>query len=341
MAKIVMNVRTLGIQATGVQRYTREVVSRLAHEVDQISPRRPLHGVSGHVWEQAVLPLKLSDRLLWSPAGTGPWLVSRQVVTIHDLAALDHPEWFGSRFARWYRFLQPRLLATAERIITVSEFSRQRAAAYVPAAEERIVVIPLGIGAAFRPVEKDQVADVRRRLRLPDSYVLVVGSLQPRKNLRRLLAAWRRIEDRIPSDVVLAISGMRFDHLFGDPDLSPTPTRVRLLGYVDDVDLPALYTGALVFVYPSLYEGFGLPPLEAMACGTAVVSANAGSLPEVVGDAAVLVEPREIDSIAEGLVRALEEEPLRTRLHAAGLARAKEFTWERTAEATRRVLRLL
>ena len=337
MADIVVNVRTLQLQATGVQRYTAELVSRLAPALDPIAPRVRASGVLGHVWEQTALPLEVGKRLLWSPAGTGPWSLERQVVTIHDAAPLDHPEWFGRRFAHWYRFLQPRLLARARRIITVSNFSRARLAEHVPAALERIFVIPLGKSSDFQPAAEDDVAALRARLRLETPYLLVVGSLQPRKNLARLLSAWRRVRDEV-GDVILALSGVRRDVVFGDAGFDTVPGGVRLLGWVDDADLPALYTGAHAFVYPSLYEGFGLPPLEAMACGTAVVTSNSGSLPEVVGDAAMLVDPWDIDSIADGVRRISTDEALRERLRDAGFSRAKEFSWERAATATSAVL---
>jgi glycosyltransferase involved in cell wall biosynthesis len=338
MSTIVVNVRTLRVHATGVQRYTQELVSRIGWDVEQVAPSRPAHGVLGHLWEQTVLPLEVGNRLLWSPGGTGPWSVSRQVVTVHDAAPLDHPEWFDRKFASWYRFLLPRLLRSVRRVITVSDFSRRRLLEYVPGLGDRISVIPLGRSAAFHPVGDEEVEETRRRLGLPRSYVLVVGSLQPRKNLPRLISAWRRVRDRMPEDLVLAVSGVRFGEVFGHPGFETLPDRVELLGWVDDDDLPALYTGARAFVYPSLYEGFGLPPLEAMACGTPVVVADAGSLPEVVADAALLVEPHDIDSIADGLVRALEDDALRDRLRTAGLARAEEFPWERAASATRAVL---
>jgi glycosyltransferase involved in cell wall biosynthesis len=339
-ARIVANVRTLRAYATGVQRYTIEVVERLADEVDSIAPSHAAHGILGHVWEQTALPAQLGDRLLWSPGGTGPWRVSHQVVTIHDAAPLDHAGWFDRKFARWYGFLLPRLLANVRSVITVSEFSRRRLAAHVPAAEDRIAVIPLGIGAAFRPASDEEVAAVRQRLRLPPaySYVLSVGSLQPRKNVARLLEAWSHVRDRVP-DTILAVAGVRFDEIFGGAGFERLPRRVLLLGYVDEADLAALYTGARAFAYPSLYEGFGLPPLEAMACGTPVLAADAGSLPEVSGDAAVLVEPRDVDAIGDGLVRVLEDEALRARLRERGFDRAKEYSWDRTAAETGRVLR--
>jgi glycosyltransferase involved in cell wall biosynthesis len=336
-APIIVNVRNLRVHGTGVQRYTEELVSRLRDDVEEVAPGRAVYGLAGHLWEQTALSVRLGGRLLWSPANTGPWWIRRQVVTIHDAGPLDAPEWYGNKFAHWYRFLLPRLLATAQRVITVSEFSRARLAAHVPAAEERIVAIPNGIGPEFRPVPDGEVARLHRRYRLPAEYVLAVSTLEPRKNLARLVEAWERVRARQP-DALLAIAGGRFDDIFGGTGFGRLPRGVLLLGYVDAADVPALYAGARAFVHPSLYEGFGFTVLESMACGTPVVAARAGALPEVVAGAGVLVDPADVDSIEDGVVRVLEDEELRGRLRAAGFARAEGFSWERTAEATRAVL---
>ena len=336
MGDIVVNMRTLAAPATGVQRYTKEVVSRLGTDLDLVAPGRG-RGSLGHAWEQTVLPLRLRGRLLFSPGGTGPVSVSRQVVTIHDAAVLDHPEWFSSRFGRWYRFVHLRLLARARRVITVSEFSRRRLVAHVPSAAARLDVIPLAAGREFRPPRGEEVRAVTRRLGLRPPYVLVVGTLQPRKNLERLLAAWREIAGR-REDTTLAIVGMRFDDVFRPSDVRDLPPRARLLGYVQDADLSALYGGAAAVVYPSLYEGFGLPALEALACGAAVVAAHAGALPEVVGEAAVLVDPLDVRALAGGMLALLEDDALRERLRVEARPQAARFSWERTAAETRAVL---
>jgi glycosyltransferase involved in cell wall biosynthesis len=327
---IVVNVRTLRTHATGVQRYTQEVVSRLRDDVEPIAPGGAVHGMQGHLWEQTVLPARLGGRLLWSPANTGPWWVDRQVVTVHDAAPLDHPEWFASKFARWYGFVLPRLLSSARRIITVSEFSRVRLVDHAAAVATRIDVIPLGIGHEFRPVDDSAVAELRRRRRLPDDYVLAVGSLQPRKNLARLLVAWERLRPRFP-DTLLVVAGARFDDIFGSAGFDRLPRRVLLLGYVDDAELPALYTGARALVHPSLYEGFGLPLLEAMACGTPVVTSAGSAMAELADGAAELVDPRDPASIAEGIERAIAR---RDELRTAGFERARAFTWDAAADAT-------
>jgi alpha-1,3-rhamnosyl/mannosyltransferase len=231
------------------------------------------------------------------------------------------------------------LLGTARRIATVSEFSRRRLLAYVPEAEPRLRVTPLAAGPEFRPASADAVADARHRLGLPSGYVLAVGTLQPRKNIARLLDAWAALGERTDG-LTLAVAGARSNPIFAPTELPALPPRTVLLGYVDDPDLPALYTGARAFVFPSLYEGFGLPVLEAMACGAPVIAANAGAPADLLADGAgVLVDPLDTRSIATGLAAVLEDDARRERLRAAGFERAATFSWERTAAETRELLR--
>jgi len=173
-------------------------------------------------------------------------------------------------------------------------------------------------------------------------YLLSVGSLEPRKNLRTLLKAWRRIAPELPGDIDLVVVGAKgASQVFSDAKLGDIPPRVCLTGYVAQEQLPALYSGAMALIYPSLYEGFGLPPLEAMACGTPVVTSGTTSLPEVVGDSAVLVDPLSPDSIAEGIQRIVLDGVLRDQLRENGLLRARGITWERAVTETRKVFSCL
>jgi glycosyltransferase involved in cell wall biosynthesis len=281
---ICVNTRILSSHLTGVQRYLLELLGRLADRVEGVSPIEPMAGIRGHAWEQLALPHRLHGRVLFSPSNTGPIAVRQQVVAIHDLATLDHPEWLSFRFAAWYRFLTPRLASRVAHVITISEFSKQRLLTHVRMPADRITVIPNGVDARFRPMDDAELAEPLRLLALPSRrYVLCVGSLEPRKNLARLLQAWSRILPELPEDVWLVLTGKRgnervFARTAGLDDLPP---RVHLTGYVADDILPALYAGARVFAFPSLYEGFGLPPLEAMASGVAVLTGNRASLPEV------------------------------------------------------------
>jgi glycosyltransferase involved in cell wall biosynthesis len=338
--KIVVNLRSQGACLTGVQRYSQELCARLNGGIETVMPRRPLHGVAGHLWEQTVLPVRAGKRLLWSPANTGPVTVERQVLTIHDVASLDHPEWFGSKFATWYGWMIPALAKRVRCLITVSEFSKQRLVANTGIKESRVHVIPNGVDERFYPRNIEDIREVRTRLRIPtNQYVLVLGSIEPRKNLSRLLQAWELDVQRLPNDVWLVIAGAEGNsHIFASNKLGRIPARVHSTGFVSDQDLPALYSGALAMVYPSIYEGFGLPVLEAMAAGTAAIAGNSTSLPEVAGDAGVLVNPCDVDAIAVAIERIVRDGVWRERLRKRGIERSRQFTWDRAAASTLRVL---
>lgn len=338
---IVCNTRNLCGPLTGVQRYTLEMRSRFSDSIDIVKPAKSMHGMKGHAWEQIVLPLRLHGRLLWSPSNTGPLSVEKQVVSIMDVSPLDHPEWSSRKFSGWYQFLLPRLINRVRGVLTISEFSRQRILHYCPTAESKVHVTLLAADHRFQPVDDLGVTQAVKQLGLPSShYVVALGSLEPRKNLRRLLQAWQNIEANLPDSVWLVLAGAQGKALvFGDQSFEKLPPRVHLTGHVPDELLPALYSGAIGSVYLSLYEGFGLPPLEAMACGTPQLTGNLASLPEVVGDAGVMVDPYDVDAIADGLLRLVEDSTLRAGLSRKGLERVRQFSWEKTAELTWQVLK--
>jgi glycosyltransferase involved in cell wall biosynthesis len=261
-------------------------------------------------------------------------------VTFHDIAVLDHPEWFGKRFAAWYRWLVPRLARRVKKIIAVSEFTKSRLIGSLGVDASKIVVIPNGVDERFSQANLVECCELRRRLPVPRSaYVLSVGSLEPRKNLARLLEAWSRCADRIPPSVWLVISGIKgASQVFrGTPSIS-LPRRVHLTGYVPEGELPALYRGALSLVYPSVYEGFGLPALEAMASGVPPIVGDNTSLPEIVSDAGLCVDPHNVDAIADAIVRMVNDVDLREELSRRSLARSRIFDWNKTARATWNVL---
>jgi len=340
-ATVALNARFQAHRVTGMQRYAAELAGRLAGRIELVRPKVPLAGAKGHLWEQLYLPMVVGKRLLWSPNNTGPLAVSRQVCTFHDLIPLDHPEWFNPRFADWYGWLLPRLARRLPRLIAVSEFTKSRIVELCKVPESKISVVPNGVDERFRPQPAGSIAAMRSALSLPEGdYYLYVGSLEPRKNLAALLRAWKKAGESLPGDVHLVIAGARGrSQIFAGTHEDPPPPRTFFTGYVADELLPSLYSGALAAVYPSLYEGFGLPPLEAMACGAPVITSNTTSISEVVGGAAVTVNPTSVDEIAEAMLAVAANSRLRSELREAGLARAARFSWERCAGDTWNLLR--
>jgi glycosyltransferase involved in cell wall biosynthesis len=338
---LVCNARILDNPITGVPRYMLELNARFGANVQLIKPGRPLAGMKGHLWEQTILPWMVGKRLLWSPGISGPLAIERQVVTIHDVVPLDHPEWLTPRFAAWYRFMTPRLVRRVRSILVDSEFTRQRLVHHCPSAEPKAQVVHLAADQRFAPADAAAIAKVRETLAIPSpDYLVALGSLEPRKNLHRLLQAWTAIEAKIPEDVWLVVAGGQGRKtVFGDSSFGKLPPRVHLTGRVADELLPALYSGAIASIYASLYEGFGFPPLEAMACGTPVLTSNVASLPEVVGDAALKVNPLDVEAIADGLIQLIENPGLRARLRVLGLEQARRFSWDKTAAETWKVLK--
>lgn len=321
---------------TGLQRYAEELISRMKHRLELIEPARKLTGAAGHAWEQVVLPARTRGTLLWSPCNTGPIAVRRQVVTIHDTFPLDHPEWFTKGFVRCYRAIVPPLIRNAQHLIAVSDYTKRRIAAAVPEAEGKTTVIHSGIGPQFNRKSIFSAGSSARLLGLPSrNYMLSVSSLEPRKNLKRILCAWERALPELPPDLWLVLAGKQGSStVFGSEDLGSIPSRVVFTGYVPDSALPGLYAGAQAFLFPSLAEGFGFPPLEAMACGVPVLTSNCTSLIEVCGSATYLVDPLDTDQVAQAIRDLATDGALRVDLRHRGLTRVRAFQWDRAAEKT-------
>jgi glycosyltransferase involved in cell wall biosynthesis len=313
-------------------------MSRIGEHLSPISPTSEASGIRGHLWEQFVLPFRLDTRLLWNPTCPGPVAVRNQVVTVHDLSSIEHPEWFDWKYALWNRALIPLVLRRARQIITVSNYTQERLHDLLDVPRQKMTTIYNGVDDRFEPRPDSEVTAMREALDLPcGPYVLSLSALQPRKNLQRLLHAWSRLSCDDTSLVLAGGAGR--PTIFHGFSLDSVPSNVHLTGYVDDEWLPALYTGARVFAYPSLYEGFGLPVLEAMACGTPVITSDRTSLPEVAGDGALLANPLDVDDISTVLHRLLHDDSLRRHLSKQGQKRGSEFQWEKTASETLSVLK--
>jgi glycosyltransferase involved in cell wall biosynthesis len=273
--------------------------------------------------------------LYHSPAYSKPlWCGTPSVLTLFDATPFLVRDEVPGRCARLaLRVAYALATRTARATITASHASADELRAVIGRRADRLSVIPLGVDPSFAPPSRAARADLRQRTGLPSSYLLYVGSNKPKKNLPALVDAWARVDTRIP--LVIAGPGhARYPAARERAAALGLESRVLFRGEVSPADLPVLLGGALAFVFPSLHEGFGLPPLEAMACGVPVACSNRAALPEVCGDAALLFDPGDAQAIADALARMLDDRNLREQLAARGHARAATFTWERTAAAT-------
>lgn len=267
-----------------------------------------------------------------------PALPCPGIVTVHDISFRLFPRAFSPRDRLVLSLAVAHSVRAAATIITISESSRRDIVRLYRVPEERVTAIPLAASARFQPVtDAARLAGVRQRYNLPADYILAVGNLQPRKNLPRLLRAYaelKRHDDAVP-DLVLAGKALwRESDVYRAAETLGLAGAIVFTGYVSDDDLVALYAGAHCFVYPSLYEGFGLPVLEAMACGTPVIASGTSSLPEVVGDAGLTINPLDVAELARAIRRLIDDDALRARLRVMGLARAATFSWTATARRT-------
>ena len=264
----------------------------------------------------------------------------KYVVTVHDVIPLILPETFTPRHRLVVRLALARVRRKADLVVVPSHAVKRDVVRRVGLPGDRVVVTHEGCEPRFRPVRSEgALREVAARYGLPPRYVLAVGTLEPRKNLTTLLEAFARLrrDGAVDADLRLVLAGARGwldEPIFATVRSLGLEDAVRFTGFVDDDDLPAVYSGAALFVFPSLHEGFGLPLLEAMACGVPVVTSNVSSMPEVAGDAATLVDPRDGEGLAAAIARSLRDEALRDRLRDAGIARARQFSWEATARRT-------
>jgi glycosyltransferase involved in cell wall biosynthesis len=322
--RVAIDVSPLRQTRAGTARYLRALLPELERLVD-IEPlawgggRKAATLVRDAWWYPLALPRRAgSADLLHCPSFRGPTR-SRMplVVTVHDLAVLRRPDAFNRWTGAYSRVFVPRVVRAAERVIAVSEFTKRELIELLGVAEDRVRVVPNGVGDPFVP----------SGARAHGDYVLAVGTVEPRKNLPRLAEATRT------TGVELRVAGAR-----GWGDVRVNGDGVRFLGFVPDDELASLYRGALCVAYPSLYEGFGIPVLEALACGAAVVTSSATAMEEVADGVAVLVDPTDADAIAAGIAEAIRR---RDELAPLGPVRAAAFTWRSAAEATARVYREL
>jgi len=355
-------------QMTGVDTYMKQLVSNLA-KVDRTNQYRIYHnhedrrifadnlpGNFSHmslsarprllrlISQQVMLPVAASGwkaDVVHSPSFIMPYLrgAARHVLTVHDMTSFSHPHCHIALRRSWlYRRMVLASLRRADAVVVPSRATRQAILEFLPDLQpDRIHVTVPGIGEEFRLCDPASVREVVARLKLPQPYILYVGTLEPRKNLPALVESYRRLVEAgaIKEHLVLAGKlGWGYEALLKQIQVPDLRGKVHLAGYVDQKDLPAVYAGARLFVYPSLHEGFGFPPLEAMACGVPVISTRSSSLAENLERAAELVVPDDIAGLADAMQRLLTDDTLRAKRQGQGLELARQYRWEQTARET-------
>jgi len=266
------------------------------------------------------------------------------VVTVHDLYFRRFPAAAHPRRLRHLNTYFQKRLRWARRVIVVSEFVKSEVIEELQLPPDKVDVVYPGVGGRFRPRQLEEVLAFKKAADLPERYILYVGAIEPRKNLPLLLQAFHRARASLPSDIRLVLAGplgWQHEEVFRMREKLDLKSRVLLPGYTPEEKLPLLYGGAEIFVYPSLYEGFGFPPLEAMACGTPVIASLAGALPEVIGDAGLLVSPVDEEGWANAMQEVVGSKGLKAALQEKGFSQARLFSWENTAVAALRSYRLV
>ncbi|MBE2200940.1 MAG: glycosyltransferase family 4 protein [Anaerolinea sp.] len=369
MMRIGIDVTAAVAQGAGIGRYTRELVRALAHEAQPyqyvlfsakppaaLPVANPLP-TGAHIRYR---PAPLSERWLyrlwyrlWLPLPV-QWVTGElnlfhspdfvlppvrgdvpTLLTVHDLSFVHYPHVFTPALIKYLNRVVPRSVARATHILADSEATRRDLTTIWNVPEAKITVLYSGVDGRFRPVQSaDEITAVRAKYDLGEQpYVVSVGTIQPRKNYQMLIRAFAPLAAELPHNLFIAGgTGWLYEEMMMEIERQGLNGRVRFIGFVDDDDLPALYSGASLFAFPSLYEGFGLPLLEAMGCGVPVLTSNASSLPEVAGEAAVQLAPDDETGWTAAMRDLLQDPAQRTRLVTAGFRQARQFTWQKSAQ---------
>jgi len=348
--KIAIDIQTTIGQPTGFGFYVSNLVSELKkikddHDFILIRPEseKDFSTPQRFWWDQVILPKRAKKSrvdLLHQPSFSAPFFFSGpRVVTVHDIISILFPASipFASRmfYSRW----MPYSYRAATEIITISQSTKADIQSVLKIPEEKITVIPLAVDEKFKEkLSPDRVREVREKYKLPENYLLHVGTLEPRKNLEFLIDVFHELLNQKGNEslslVITGKKGWYFEGLFEKVRELNLGERVIFTGYLDEKDKPALYHGAKIFVFPSLYEGFGLPPLEAMASGVPVISSNTSSMPEVVGEAGILLSPKNKTGWVKAISDVNQNEGLRLDMIQKNIAQVSKFSWEKTAKET-------
>ncbi|WPC42048.1 glycosyltransferase family 1 protein [Clostridium sp. JS66] len=298
-------------------------------------------------FEQCYFPNNLKDENIdiyhipQNGIGLSQNIECKKVVTIHDLIPYILPETVGNGYLIKFLKEMPKIMETCDGIITVSECSKRDILKFFPMNESKVFVTPLAADKKYKPLDKSKCRRlIRKNYDIDNPFILYIGGFSPRKNVKSLLMAFSKVYRKLPEDYDLVIVGASKDDIHLLKDLSHDlniRSHVKFTGFVEEELLPTFYNASSVFVYPSTYEGFGLPPLEAMSCGTPVITSNISSIPEVVGDAGILIDPFNIKSLEDSLEHLLNSKSLVEKLINKGLNQSSKFSWEKTSEETLKV----
>lgn len=264
----------------------------------------------------------------------------KKVLIIHDLSFELYPEFFTAKIRLWHNLINPKKISKeSDRIIAISQNTSSDIQKNYQISPEKIDVVYNGINEMyFNEIKEEDLVAVKSKYSLPEKYIFSLGNLEPRKNIESLIRAFENVEDQNVHLIIAGSQAWKYDSIYNIWQNSKAKDRIKFLGYVDAKDKPALYNLATVFVYPSIYEGFGLPPIEAMACKTPVISSFTSSLVESVADAGVLIDPNNINDIAQAINKLLNEPDLREELIKKGLEHSKKFNWD---DASQKILKII
>ncbi|WP_431889098.1 glycosyltransferase family 4 protein [Pectobacterium colocasium] len=339
---IYINARFLSQNLTGVQRFAEEIslsLKKIRHDITFVAPKDIIRAdiaeklnvqvigyLKGHLWEQIELPAflrKNGSPLLLNLCSTAPILYHNQIVTHHDVTYKRYPESYSKKFRFFYNSMVPLMIKNSHCLITVSEFSKNDISVAYSIQPEKIIVVPNAVSSDFLNLSEKEILFDR-------DYLLAVSSQAYHKNFHKLIEAFNGIQE---SNIKLKVVGGMSTGFSSQSFIESINNKnIEFLGRISDYELVNLYRGAIGFVFPSLYEGFGIPPLEAQSCECPVLSSNTASMPEVLGDSVIYFSPDSVVEIRQSIVRLINDEKLRKELIKKGLINAKRFSWDESAQ---------